>query len=809
MGALDRYIAKRNFDRTPEPMGGDTAPGPAPRYSIQKHDASRLHFDLRLEWEGVLLSWAITKGPSLKTSDKRLAVRTEDHPIDYLTFEDVIPEGYGAGTVMLWDVGHWQPLDPVPKGLKKGHLHFALHGQRLTGRWNLIRMKTDDKGDNWLLIKEDDEAAGRADPVRRWTKSVSTGRTMAQIGKGGDVVPPAERKGKAPGFAEPQLATLSRVAPRQVEGRWHELKFDGYRTLVALGEGGPKFWTRNGHDWSDRFAALIPWFDALPCDTALIDGEIVAGAGLHGFGTLQKVIKAGGPYTFHAFDLLSLDGKSLEKQPLKDRRAALEKLLKEVVPLGALQLSPLIEGDPVAPFEAVCGAGGEGLISKRIDAPYRHGRSDDWLKLKCERRDEFVVVGWQKSDKKGRLFASLALATYEQGELVYRGKVGTGWDAQTMDDVMAAMRPLARKTAPVEVERAEAKDVTWITPKLVAEIRYGEITGDGRLRHPAFMGLRQDKAADEVTAGNDIAEVREVTDRDRVEVAGVGVSSPGRVVYPKAKKTKLDVARYYEAIADRMLVETANRPLSLVRLPEGLEGERFFQKHAGKGWPDALKDVAIEESNGKTADYMYVTDAAGLVGAAQMGTIEFHLWPAHRDRLDRPDRMVFDLDPDEGLGFGEVKAAARDLRDRLADLGLESEAMVTGGKGVHVILPLRRTAGWDAVTLFSRTMATLLAEEEPKRFVATMSKEKRKGRIFIDWLRNDRGSTAVAPFSLRAREGAPVAVPVSWDELDGLDSASSFGMDEGLERDWPADRPAPQGLTAAVVEKLEASLRET
>lgn len=807
MGALDRYLEKRDFDQTPEPWEADAPPGLALRYSMQKHDATRLHWDLRLEWEGVLLSWAVTKGPSLDPKEKRLAVRTEDHPVSYLDFEGTIPKGnYGAGTVMLWDIGHWQPLIPVDHGLRKGHLHLALHGRRMTGRWNLIRMKgrrASDKGrENWLMIKEEDEAAHEPDPVERHMISVYTGRDIAQIAAGAPLQPVRRRSKTPPRFRKPQLATLTEGL-RADDARWHELKFDGYRALVAIGKGGARIYTRNGHDWSDKFAALIPAFEDLPCETALIDGEIVAGAGLQGFGTLQKAIKAGGPFTFYGFDLLSRDGSDLAGAPLTERRAALEALVEEAPPMGLIQLSPVIRGDAAHAFETVCAAGGEGLISKRMDAPYRGGRSTQWLKIKCERRAEFVVTGWQKSDKRGRPFASLAVATYEAGKLVYRGKVGTGFDGETMEELAAAMGPLARKTPPHDVDRAEARGVQWIAPQLVAEIKYAEITDDGRLRHPVFEGLRADKPARDVQMDRPAEEIRMSESRDREEVAGVGVSSGDRVVYPKAKVTKLRVAEYYEAAAERILEEAADRPLSLVRLPEGLEGQRFFQKHAGKGWPAALRRVAIAESDGKTADYMYVTDAEGLVAAAQMGTIEFHIWGSRRDRLERPDRMVFDLDPDEGLKFADVRSAAVDLRDRLADLDLPSWPLLSGGKGVHVVVPLRRVAGWETVKLFSKAFSTICAEDEPGRYVATMSKAKRKGRIFIDWLRNERGSTAIAPFSLRARPGAPVAVPVSWDELRTIRRADAFDIKKALERGWDAlEKPAPRGLTEAVVEKL-------
>ena len=805
---LERYFEKRDFTRTPEPRKAGDPEGLALSYSMQKHDASRTHFDLRLEWNGALLSWAVTKGPSLRTSQKRLAVRTEDHPVSYLDFEGAIPEdNYGAGTVMLWDIGHWRPLEPLEKGLKKGHIHFALHGRRLTGGWHLVRMDGKRRGDkrsgksdreNWLLIKEEDEAAGERDPIRRYRRSVSTNRTFREIAAGADLLPLVERAKPLPRFRKVQLATLG---DSLVDGEawWHEMKFDGYRALVALGKGGTKIYTRNGHDWSDKFEALLPDFTSLNCDSALIDGEIVAGAGMSGFSDLQKAIKAGGPFTFYAFDLLERDGTALRSRPLTGRRAALEEVFTDVPPLGAVQLSPIITENASEAFEAVCAARGEGLIAKRRDAAYQGRRTRDWIKVKCTRRDEFVVVGWQKSDKKSRPFSSLVLAAHRDDTLTYVGKVGTGFDADLLEELASTMKPLARKTAPLTVPKAEARGVQWITPKLVAEVTYAEFTADGRVRHAVFEGLRADKPAADVELGGDT-----MAEDGRVEIAGLSVSHPERVVYPKAKLTKRRVAEYYEAIADRMLEACADRPLSLVRLPTGLDGDRFFQKHAGTGFPDALKTVEIEEKDGNKELYMYVTDAAGLVGAVQMGTLEFHVWGSRRDRLDRPDRLVFDLDPDEGLAFADVKRAAFDLRERLDGLGLPCWPMVTGGKGVHLVVPLRRIAEWEAAKHYAQTFASLMAQEDPKRYTAELPKARRKGRVFIDWLRNQRGATSIAPFSLRAREGAPAAVPVAWDELDTLKSAQAFPLDAALERSWKdLTLPKPVGLSRTLIERLE------
>lgn len=801
MGSLDRYIEMRDFDRTPEPSEAHAARHLAPRYSIQKHDATRLHFDLRLEWDGVLLSWAITKGPSFDTSEKRLAVRTEDHPLSYLTFEGTIPrDNYGAGTVMLWDIGHWEPLIPVDNGLAKGHLHLRLHGARLAGDWHLIRMKTKEKRENWLLTKADDDAAGARDPVTRYRRSVATHRTFREITA--EKPPLDTHQGKRPRFAEPQLATLSSEMVAG-EGWWHEVKFDGYRALLALGKDGPRVFTRNGKDWTDRFESLLPAFEDIACDAALIDAEIVAGAGLQGFSNLQKAITAGGPFRFYAFDLLSRDGQDMTDQPLTDRRAALDKLFSPLPPLGPAQLSPMIRENAQDAFATICEAGGEGLIAKRMDAPYRGTRTKAWFKIKCERRDEFVILGWQESDKRGRPFASLALGAAESDGWVYVGKVGTGFDADQMEALASAMKPLARQTPPANLPASEARGVHWITPRLVAEIAYAERTDEGRLRHAVFHGLREDKPARSVTLDND----REVSMSDRIPVAGIGISSADRPVFPNAKFTKLDVARYYEAMADRILATAADRPLSLLRLPDGLKGQSFFQKHAGKGFPDGIKTLEIAESDGNREPYMYVTDAQGLVAAAQMGTIEFHIWGSRRDRLERPDRLVFDLDPDEGLGFGDVKEAAIQIHDALTDLDLPSWPLLSGGKGIHVVVPLRRVAGWDTVKLYARVFAELMATRHPDRFTAQMSKAKRKGRIFIDWLRNERGSTAIAPFSLRARPGAPVAVPVTWDELPKIKSAAAFDLETAQDRDDPNTAIDPIGLSKSRIAKLEAALK--
>ena len=809
MRSLETYEAKRDFAATPEPRADlAEAAGTELAFVVQKHDASRLHYDFRLEWQGVLLSWAVTKGPSADPGQKRLSVRTEDHPLAYGAFEGTIPESqYGGGTVMLWDSGWWEPLGDPDEGLAAGKLKFRLHGARMKGGWTLVRMrgKPRERAENWLLIKERDRFAGRSPDglTRRHRTSVTTGRAMRAIAQ---AQPPAEvRHTKpAPRFRAVQLATL-KDAPPSGEGWQHEAKFDGYRCLIAVGKGGVRLYTRNGKDWSDRFGALCAPAATLPCAAALIDGEVVAGHG-GDFGALQEALKSGAPLTYYAFDCLSLDGADLTTRPLSDRRRALEGLMQRLPPRGPLRLSPVLAGDGAAALAAVCAAGGEGVVSKRLEAPYRGGRSGSWIKSKCLRRAEFVVAGWSPSDKRGRAFSSLILGSYEDGALVYRGRVGSGFTERDLEALTAAMAPISRKTTPFDgTLPEEARGARWITPRLVVEVSYADFTGEGRLRHGVFRGLREDKPAEEVSAMAE-AEAEADSQTETRSIAGLRVSSAGRVVYPGAGVIKGEVAQYYADIADRMLQHAADRPLSLLRCPDGIGAECFFQRHAGKGFPDAVKPVPIREKDGTTADYMYVTTAEGLVGAAQMGALEVHLWGARRDRLERPDRLVFDLDPDPSLGFADVVAAATDLREGLAAVGLDSAPMVTGGKGVHVVVPLRRVAGWDTVKGFAQTFARILAERHPDRYTATMSKAKRKGRIFIDWLRNERGATAIAPYALRARPGAAVALPVSWSELAGLDRADGFHMDDARDRlssPCPLLTAKPHGIGAGVVAALE------
>ena len=806
---LAEYNRKRDFARTAEPAGKRVSSEGGDRFIVQKHDATRLHWDFRLEADGVLKSWAVTKGPSPDPDIKRLAVRTEDHPMSYAEFEGTIPKGeYGGGTVMLWDKGTWAPVEGKSwKDIDKGHLHFTLQGERMNGEWLLVRMKKrpGEKRENWLLRKVADEYAEEGDPlVERELTSVLTGRSMAEIaadvkgehslkGKKGKAFASEmenaakhnarkakpKRKataGKPPKFRSPQLATLVDAVPTG-NGWMHEIKFDGYRALIAAAGDDVRVYTRSGQDWSEKFAPLVANFAALDLPPCLIDGEIVAYGkdGNPDFSALQKVLKRGhgsqgrdDALTFHAFDVLEVDGENLAKLPNIERKERLEALLRNAEP--PIHVADHVIGAGEKLYRAMCRAKQEGIISKAVDSPYRGTRTRNWVKVKCTLRQEFVIIGWKKSSAKARPFSSLLLAQHEDGELVYKGNVGTGFNQETLADLAQKMVRLERKKASAEVDRVSARGVTWLAPKLVAEIAFAEFTAEGNVRHASFIGLRSDKPAEEVTPEEpDEAPQEEVADR-------VKISNRGRVIFPDSGQTKGDLADYYASIAPLMLPFAAFRPVSLVRCPQGRARKCFFQKHDSGSFGEHVHHVPITEKKGGTEDYLYVEDAAGLLACVQMGTIEFHGWGARSTEVEEPDRMVFDLDPDEGLDFGDVKQAAKDIRKKLADLGLTSFAMLSGGKGVHVVVPLTPGHSWEKHKDFSKRFAEALSMAEPERFVATMSKAKRKGKIFIDYLRNQRGSTAVVPYSARAREGAPVAVPISWKELDGFENARPFSI---------------------------------
>ena len=811
---LAKYNAKRDFSKTAEPAGVADSTG-RNIFMVQKHDATRLHWDFRLELDGVLKSWAVTRGPSPNPDDKRLAVRTEDHPLAYATFEGTIPKGqYGGGTVMLWDRGTWTPhpgKDPR-KTLEEGHLHFTLDGERMKGEWLMIRLKPrgNERTENWLLRKIDDQyAGGSGDLVDRALTSVATGRTMTEIasGKGGKsqwdsnrdaddqpgvaspppkpvkVKPAAKGAGKIPSFRKPQLATLVDHVPSG--SNWmHEIKYDGYRTLIAVGGGKARAYTRTGLDWSDRFAPIVKAATALE-GSALIDGEVVAldKDGRPSFQALQASLKEGsGTLAYFAFDLLTLDGEDLTALPNLDRKERLKGLLVDAP--EAIRFSDHVLGNGEKLFDSLCKQGLEGVVSKRIDAPYRvDKRTQSWLKVKCLHRQEMVIVGWTPSDK-GRGFRALLLGLHEDGKLRYAGKVGTGFGMALIDELMTRMKPLERKTATVEAPRAAVRGAHWIAPKLVAEIAFTEWTDEGLLRHPSFIALREDKSEKDVVRevpANVPEEVPKAAETKPADHAGVTISNPDRIIYPESGITKGQLADYYELMADPILDWLAHRPVSLVRCPQGRAKQCFFQKHDAGSFGDAVKHVPIREKDGHEEPYLYLDDAKGMLTCVQMGAIEFHGWGSKVADVEKPDRLVFDLDPDEGLGFEEVKKAAFQLRDVLGEIGLATWPMLSGGKGVHVVAPLNASRDWDVVKDFASRFSKAIAQAHPERFTANMKKVERKGRIFLDWLRNQRGATAVLPYTVRARPRATVAAPVTWDELDDIETAGHFTIADAGE----------------------------
>ncbi len=810
---LSKYNAKRDFSKTAEPAGtyDKLAWGHGDGFMVQKHDATRLHWDFRLELDGTLKSWAVPKGPSLDPKENRLAVRTEDHPLSYATFEGTIPKGqYGGGTVMLWDRGTWASLpgkDPR-NGLEEGHLHIILDGERMKGEYVMFRLKPrpGERNENWMLKKVTDEHAGASGGlVERYLTSIKTGRSMQEIAAGkkakelkswatgmkpptssqrklgsrDKMAPPPTRDpglrrgdGKAlkmPSFREPQKATLVDNVP--TGSNWlFEMKYDGYRCQLAVAGGRAKVFTRSGLDWTDKFPEIAAAAAELEVGSALLDGEIVSvdDQGRTSFSALQQAISEGGRgLTCFLFDAIEIDGDDLSRLPTIERKQRLASLLGPGKPPYLLYADHIV-GAGEKLLDAMCEAGQEGVIAKKADAPYRSGRTKSWLKIKCTYRQEFVIVGWTPSTTATRGLRSLLLAVNEGGALRYAGKVGTGFSRDTEQMLLGKLRRMERKAAPAQVPRAEARGAHWVRPDLVAEVAFAEFTSEGVVRHASFIGLRGDKPAEEVVA-----------ERPQPEPViqphhGIKISNPERVIDPASNVTKGELFGYVEKMGSLMLAWAGNRPLSLVRCPQGRAKKCFFQKHDSGSFGPHVHHVPIMEKKGETEDYLYVDEIAGLLACVQMGTIEFHGWGSTVADIEKPDRLVFDLDPDEGLGFEEVKRAAKDLRVILADMGLQTFPMLTGGKGVHVIVPLQPRAEWPEVKDFAQRFAIAMASAEPDRFTANLAKARRKGRIFIDYLRNQRGATAIMPYSARAREGAPVAVPINWDELDEMEGGNRF-----------------------------------
>lgn len=808
--SLADYNKKRDFTKTAEPPGEveKLEWGGGAAFIVQKHEASRLHYDFRLELDGVLKSWAVPKGPSPDPADKRLAVRTEDHPLSYALFEGVIPKGeYGGGSVMLWDRGVWStpPGKDPREGLREGRLHILLHGERMEGEWILLRMKPrpGERGENWMLRKlEDAFTDGSTSLTDRFLTSVRTGRTMQEIAAGkeakeipyrGTAAPvPSEpasngkkpssgrtgsrAKGGPPAFREPQKATLVAHAP-DGSGWLNEMKYDGYRCLLALGGGDVRIYTRSGLNWTERFPEIAAAAREIDAGSALLDGEIVSidRQGGASFSALQQAISEGGRgLTLFLFDALEINGEDLAARPLIERKQRLASLIGQGRPPFILYAQHIV-GEAEKLLAAMCESGQEGIISKQAEAPYRSGRTRSWLKIKCTLRQEFVIIGWTESDK-ARGFRSLLLAVNESGSLRYSGKVGTGFSMQVMDDLLRRLRAIERKTAPTAVPAADARGAHWVRPELVAEVAFAEFTSGGIIRHGSFLGLRADKAPEEVVTEQPAPDPLPARPHHDVKL-----TNPDRLIYPDAGITKGDLFAYYEAIGPLMLEWAANRPLSLVRCPQGRSKKCFFQKHNTGSFGPHVHSVPIREKDGALENYLYIENLTGILACVQMGTIEFHGWGSGTADIEKPDRLVFDLDPDESLTFSDVRKAAQDLRHTLAGMGLQSFPLLTGGKGIHVVIPLKKEAAWPEVEDFTRRFAIAVATSEPDRFTSNMSKARRKGRIFLDYLRNRRGSTAIMPYSARPHPGAPVAAPVNWSELENIESSGHFTIrDSGL-----------------------------
>ncbi len=880
---LETYRKKRNFSRTSEPRGRQKRRS-GYSFVVQKHDARRLHYDFRLELDGVLLSWAVPKGPSLDPGVKRLAMQTEDHPIEYGEFEGTIPEGeYGGGTVLLWDRGTWQPEGDAREMLQRGRLSFELQGEKLRGSFHLVRTssrgtKAKDAGKSWLLFKSKDAAArpgSDAELLEERPESVSSGRGLDEIAADPDhvwaskkrarsspgarvggaraaaarrtaphVTKLAERDGARraplPDFIEPQLATLVSAAPEGDD--WlHEIKLDGYRILARIEGGKTRLDSRRGHDWSARLPSLASALGTLPVQSALLDGELVVlnEQGLSDFQLLQNSLQEGrdARCLYYAFDLLYLDGHDLRALPLHERKELLRGTL-EAAEQPRLRFSDHIRGSGPAFHEQACRKRLEGIISKQADAPYVSGRKRSWLKVKCLSEQELIVGGYTRPAGSRQHLGALLVGVREGGKLSYAGKVGTGFTQASLAELAQRLKPLEQKEPPFAnpPRGADARDVRWVAPELVAQVAFVERTRDGMIRHASFHGLRDDKPSADVSverevsleevalpaarerrtaktatkksakksaagkktaskkAGSKKAAPRKATaekpakkkatgkktarasagkeqadalPRLELDTSRLEITNPDRVLFPEQGLTKRDLLLYYARVARWMLPQVVQRPLMLVRCPEGASADCFHQKHPSQGMPKAVQRVMVPQKKGPEENLM-IADVEGLLGLVQMGALEIHAWGCRAAQLECPDQLVFDLDPDEGLPWQRVLEAAQQLREQLEERGLTPFLRSTGGKGLHLVVPVQPTTPWDEAKAFTQRVAEQLVSARPAQYVATMTKSKRRGKIFIDYFRNGRGATAVCSFSTRARSGAPVAVPVAWSELEQL-----------------------------------------
>jgi len=822
--SLKPYRQKRDFTVTPEPAGGGKSRKGRLAFVIQKHWASRLHYDFRLELDGAMKSWAVPKGPSFDPSVKRMAVQVEDHPIAYNAFEGTIPKGqYGAGKVIIWDAGYWTPIGDARKGYRDGHLKFALDGKKMHGRWALVRMKgsASERQPPWLLIKERDDYAQDEDAfsvVDEMPDSVAPLREKAHNTPISDEQRDSESlPGKAaelPDQMKPQLATLVEGVPRGARDWLYELKFDGYRILARLDGGEAKLFTRNGHDWSAKMPHLVSEIAALPVENAWLDGEIVvlADKKIPSFQALQNAFDAARTQeiVFYLFDLPYVADRDIRTEPLTVRRQLLQQLIG--MSKGShLQFSEAFD-QPISKLVAsACKLGLEGFIGKRPSAPYVSRRSDDWIKVKCGRRQEFAIAGF--TDPKGERvgFGALLLAVHDAaGDLKYAGKVGTGFDTHLLvrlhEKLLALKQDMSGiTTGPVP----RGRDIHWVKPTLVCEVSFAQWTRGGHVRHATFKGLRTDKPASAITREDEVpaeklpkkGNARKARSDGAVSsVKGLKLSHPERVIDPSTGLTKLDLARYYGLVASLLMPHLQRRPVSFLRAPAGIDGEHFFQKHSDS--EIAGVNMLPKRLQPDHPPLMEIAKPQGILATAQLNVVEFHTWNAVKSSIDKPDRIVFDLDPGEGMQWKGVQQGAELLRVLLDEIGLQGWLKTSGGKGLHVVVPIRKHYDWDTVKDFSAEIVRHLARTLPQIFVAKSGPKNRVGKIFADYLRNGFGATTVAAWSARARPGLGVSVPIGWDELKSLKGSSQWTISNIHERldvgNTPWDDYAPQAIARAM-----------
>lgn len=800
---LEEYNQKRNFEKTEEPKGAKNyKPEKRLKFVVQHHLARRDHFDFRLEWEGVLLSWAVPKGPSYNPKDKRLAIMVENHPLDYRNFEGNIPKGeYGGGVVMLWDEGFWKPLYNVEKGLNEGSLKFTLSGKRLNGKWALVRLKEKegDTKDNWLLLKEKDELAKNCNGITDFKTSVRTGRNMTEIEKGEE-----KKTTKNPiSHVDVQLAKLVSTPP-EGEDWLYEVKYDGYRTLAFSEDGNTRLISRNGNDFTNRFKDIALSINSWADNRAMIlDGEIVVTDEKGGtdFQALQNYMRKpdGKKLTYIIFDILALNGEDLREYPLTKRKEILENLLKDAP--QNLYCSKFIKGMGKKSFDAACKIKLEGIIGKKADSKYSGTRNGEWIKLKCDKRQEFVIGGYSLSDKKTSGVSSLLLGVYEENNLIYAGRAGTGLTMRSMKELEKKFENIKQQIPPFKniPDTKNNEKIIWLKPVMVAEIKFAEWTKENILRQASYKGLRTDKNPRDIVMektdkkietiekekeqkkGKELQRKTKIIDKqtseknlkiaanlndNTINIGGINITNPDKVIFENLEIKKIDVVQYYAKVSKKMLLYAGNRILSIIRCPKGISSPCFYKKHAVSDKNKGIVIMPVNTSGGEKNDYFYIENAIGFVSEAQMGTLEFHVWGSRAENIEKPDMMVFDLDPDEGIELKQVRQGVKDLKKILDQLSLISFLKTSGGKGYHVVVPLKPSADWNTFNDFSMRVAKVMEQKWPDLYTSNIRKDKRKGKIFIDWQRNGRGATSIAPYSVRAKKGAGVSMPISWKELD-------------------------------------------